>query len=91
MKPLDIVKTPAGGMGVVIKIGPNGDASIRFFEGCDTGREKVAWWNKDDGLIVVDSLPRFLTMVMCDPFREGRQEAEKFFPLHGYSEGMDKD
>jgi hypothetical protein len=77
MKPLDIVRTPSGGMGIISAMTStvNGEATIEFFEGCNPKFERNAWWKERD-LIVVDSLPA----ILCRFSNHFGRFAEEFFP-----------
>ena len=51
MKPLDIVRTPAGSIGIVTETNRKGTkASIDFINGCNKALDHNAWWEEGDGL-----------------------------------------
>lgn len=79
-QPLDIVKTPKGGMAIIKEIS-GGSASIRYFLDCNPKNEHDAWWGKNDGLVVVDSLPRILANCMVNPMGDAKDQGSKFFPV----------
>lgn len=79
MKPLDIVRTPNGDMGVIQEINRDGSVSIRYFKGCNN-HDKSAWWWPHEGLVVLDSLPRFLADAMAHPFGANTRQGDRFFP-----------
>ncbi len=79
MKPLDIVKTPSGDMGVIQEVNPDGSAAIRYFKGCNN-HDKCAWWHLGEGLVVLDSLPSLLADAMAHPFGSNTRQGDRFFP-----------
>ena len=66
MKPLDIVLTPSGGVGLVTVVSESGTASVEWINGFAGG--KSAWW-KSDELKVIDSLPDLLAREMAGSMR----------------------
>lgn len=80
MKPLDIVRTPGGGIALVTEVGKEGKASITYFGDCNPRKEHNAWWSPGDGLVVIDSLPRVLSDRMAHPFGSNTRQGERFFP-----------
>ena len=94
-KPLDFVRTPLGAFAIItethhgqyhhtdsdgVRLYHNLDmwaASIRFI---GPGNEKISWWNEEDGLEVLDSLPRVLAM-SYHPFGEGERDAVVHFGI----------
>lgn len=78
-KPLDVVRTPKGDIGIVTET-DGITASVDFIKGCDDHYEYSAWWNHldnckasnredgHDGLVVIDSLLRILMNNMAHPF-----------------------
>ena len=80
MKPLDIVRTPAGSIGVVTETNRKGTkASIDFINGCNKALNHNAWWEEGDGLEIIDNLPRLLSSAMAHPFGTGKEDVEHFF------------
>ena len=60
MKPLDIVKTPKGGIAIITETNDKGQsASIDFITTLNPHRERNVWWDKKE-LKVIDSLPRLI-------------------------------
>ena len=81
MKPLDIVKTPKGGIAIITETNDEGQsASIDFIHTLDPHRERNSWWDKKE-LKVIDSLPRLIASNMSHPFGEGDDDVKLFFPL----------
>lgn len=81
MKALDIVRTPKGGIAIVVETNGDGnEASIDYINGCNPGREHNAWWGKSQ-LKVIDSVPHILAKAMKHPFGSGGQDVEKFFGI----------
>ena len=83
MKPLDIIRTPGGGLAVVTEVCSDGSASIEFLHGCNPADEKNAWWGDRDLLVVLDSIPRLLANAMAHPFGTNTKQGNRFFPIHG--------
>lgn len=84
IKPLDIVKTPAGGIAIVTETNNQGqDIVISYIESCNPLNEKNAWWHISDTkkLKVIDSLPRLLAASMAHPFGDGETDVEYFFGI----------
>lgn len=80
MKPLDIVRTPKGAYALVTET--DGDeTAIQFFARGPETDEKNAWWEPEDGLVVVDSIPRMLAEALAHPFGTNAKLADKHFPL----------
>ena len=80
MKPLDIVRTPKGDIGIIGETNDKGTkASIDFIKGCNEGGSHNAWWSEGDGLVILDNLPRLLADAMKHPFGRGREDVEHFF------------
>jgi hypothetical protein len=78
MKALDIVRTPKGGIAVVIETLRDGkQGHINFIKGCDFG-EHLAWWDESE-LTVIDSIPFILASAMKHPFGCGQDDVDKFF------------
>lgn len=78
-KPLDIVRTPDGGIAVVTAVSERGVSSVHFLDG-NSKYEKSAWYEPGE-ITVVDSLPH----ILCDIF-EGNNyphKADKYFPVKG--------
>lgn len=77
MRPLDIVRTPGGGIAVITET--NGvTASIDYITGCNPKEEHNAWWNVKD-LKVLDSIPAMLANRMAHPFGDNKKQGTKFF------------
>ena len=82
MKALDFVKTPKGAIALVTETNNKGVmASIAFIGGGNPTGEKNAWWEKDDGLMVIDSLPHLLAINTAHPFGTGKEDVNLFFKL----------
>lgn len=82
MKPLDIVRSPSGLIGIVKETKHGGmQASVDWIRGQE-GHEKNAWWRVAiDGevLTVIDSLPRLISSAMAHPLGSGEQDVGLFF------------
>lgn len=79
MKPLDIVITPKGSIGIITETNDKGNkASVKFFRSLNQG-DKNAWWIEEDGLVVIDNLPRVLASSMKHPFGIGEDDVNHFF------------
>ena len=79
MKPLDIVRTPKGGIAFVKETNDGGEvASIRFIGDLNVGDEHNAWWPKSQ-LTVIDSIPGMLARACAHPFGKGKEDVELFF------------
>lgn len=81
MKPLDIVETKHGSIAVVTEVSERGEASITFIGERKNSFEKNAWYGKNEGLKVVDSLPNLLGRTMCHPFGNGARLIENYYPV----------
>lgn len=83
-KALDIVKAPSGVVGIVTETNTRVDGSqkvsVDWFKG-QSSDEKTAWWDKDDGLVLLDSLPRVLASAVAHPFGGGQTDVDSFFPI----------
>jgi len=77
IKPLDIVRTPLGGIAMVTEYGSSG-ASIDYLGGGNPTGEKSAWWHGED-LTVLDSIPRLLANAMAHPFGQNKKQGDVFF------------
>ncbi len=74
LKPLDIVKTPKGSIAMVTSV-DNGKVSINYLGvrhfakggGANPTGERNSWWGKDDGLLLLDSIPRMLAFASGHP------------------------
>jgi hypothetical protein len=83
LKPLDIVRTPKGGIAVITESGlpskfnNNDRHSIDFID--NPYREYNAWWN-DNELQYLTSIPALLTNAMAHPFGNNKKLGEKYFP-----------
>ena len=87
MQPLDIVRTPKGGIAIISETNDGGtSASIRWL-GPPTD-ERSAWWRMGE-LEVVNSLPRVLAMMTAHPFGKGKRDVAQFFPNVGSREPID--
>lgn len=78
MQPLDIVRTPKGGIAIISETNNGGSQASINWLGPST-REKNAWWREDE-LEVVNSLPRVLAMMTAHPFGRGKQDVDRVFP-----------
>jgi len=89
LKPLDIVRTPGGGMAIVNEVGERNTASITYINDCNPAQEHNAWWDEGgpDGLVVIDNLPRLLANRMAHPFGHGTRQGDQFFPIGTSNEG----
>lgn len=81
MKALDFVKTPGGAIALVTEVNPDGTASITYLGGGNPSNEKNAWWRPDEGLVVVESLPRLLANAVPHPFGQNKYQGNFLFPL----------
>ena len=81
MKALDIVRTPKGGIAFITETNDNGkQASIRFIDSLNIGREHNAWWGVDE-LEVIDSIPKMLAEATAHPFGQGKDDVKEFFNI----------
>jgi len=79
MKPLDIVRTPGGGIALITETNDEGgQARISYIRGCNPKHEYNAWWRTNQ-LTVVDNLPRLLAGAMYNGFGRGQSDVEHFF------------
>lgn len=81
MRPLDIVRSPRGGVGLVTEVGEHGEVSVTFFQNAYAG-EKTAWWSQDE-LTWLDSLPRVLANRLAHPFGQNRRQGDREFSQNG--------
>ena len=58
-----------------------GCAAVLFFAEEPATGEHAAWWAPEDGLVVVDSVPRLLAAAAAHPFGGNEERAAEFFPL----------
>ena len=85
LQPLDIVKTPGGGLAIVTEVCDDGYISIDYLNDCNPQNEKNSWWTKNDGLVLVDRLPRVISNALAHPFGSNKEQGDVFFPI--YNEG----
>ena len=90
MKPLDIIRTPDGGVGMVTEVsspmGSRQQASVVFMCGQDndSSRERrFAWWYEDE-FEIIDNIPRLLAHATATTHRprDGKNiDVERAFGL----------
>jgi hypothetical protein len=71
MRPLDIIVTPAGHVGMITEVcksQENFKASIEFFKGFEG--EKAAWWDEKE-FTIIDNFPDILSRNMNHPMGTG--------------------
>jgi hypothetical protein len=82
IKPLDIVKTPKGGIAMITECSPANDNfkvnrySISFIE--NPGHEHNAWWHETE-LKFLSSIPILIAKAMCHPFGDNAEKVESIF------------
>ncbi len=85
MKQLDFVRTPNGGVAIIIERsepinGIQAQFSIEMLNGFKTN-EKTAWWVEEE-LVLIDSLPNLLSRIMAHKSSpSGRESVDKQFPI----------
>jgi hypothetical protein len=81
-KPLDIVRTPRGGIAVITEtsIPHNGGSVTHSLDYIDNPHgEHNAWW-QDDNLQYLHSIPALITNAMAHPFGNSTHTGKLFFP-----------
>lgn len=83
MTPLDIVKTPKGGIALIVETNNNGtEASINYI--INPAQEHNAWWMEYQ-LELITTLPRLLAESMYHPFGKGKKDVEELFKIIRYT------
>ncbi len=85
LKPMDIVRTPRGAIAMVTNVSQRGEVSIGYLGvrhfgnggGANPTGERNALWGKENGLILIYSIPRIISFAMGDSFKE-LDNANKF-------------
>lgn len=82
IKPLDIVKTPKGGIAMVTECSPATDSwpvnkySIDYI--INPEHERNAWWMENE-LEKLVSIPVLIAKAMCHPFGDNEHKVEQVF------------
>lgn len=81
IQPLDLVITEKGGLAVVSQVTNDGLIGLRFLRACNIANEHSSWWDRNDGLRIIDSIPRILANCMGSESCLNSDQGSYYFPI----------